>query len=168
MTLGTLSVCFTILVLSITHNHPRSRPPEWLRNCFRLNHKPNVELLSQSDPDDRMGPKTNSAEAKEFIGQTPECTENMINTEFSRDSDLGHGRIRDKLHHRRSRESIRITRQEENDGDGFQSLGVDTFVLARREWRRLAKCLDRLFFVVVFILMLFNALLVLLSPWYRT
>lgn len=165
MSFGTASVCLSVLVLNFHHRGNTNRMPHWARTMFlhyfakflwlSINNKfpshvrecPNNCKMDDADNVEVMEIQ-NILSANEKVQQ---CTDSyMINETLNyHNMDLAH-----------------IT------NSGYPDVAVATELNQQvdiiREWQLLARVLDRLFFVVVFIIMLSSACFILLSPWYTT
>lgn len=167
MALGTASVCLSVLVLNVHHRAPNARVPLWARilflhHCARFcgflgqrkrqrrrqcsNNVENHTVTAASDadlPPDMMEIQ-NILTSGEKQRRTPESF--MIN------ETLNYHNI-DPQHIKKSRLV----------NSGGQFISVEEVV---KEWQLLARILDRIFFVIVFTVMLTCTLLILLSPFY--
>ena len=175
MALGTVSVCLSVLVLNIHHHSPSSRVPHWarvffLRHCALLcgfirrrrnrrrirtrsvNNSNDVSKKERHAPADDPELPPDVMEIQNILSphekqrRTPETF--MIKETLNyHDIDMQH--IRRNKHERAAAAGEHVTPEE-----------------IVKEWQMFARVLDRLFFCVVFIVMLTCTLLILLSPFY--
>lgn len=145
MTVGTLSVCLTVLVLNIHHLHPEKPVPGWIRIfvlqvmakfvCFRspIIKKSVNSIKAISDPDLTAVPNKHNGPARRLAnhlltdGETPSSASDRLLRALSLE---------------------KMDRAEEND------------------WKNVARVVDRFLFWLVFTVMIVSAICILLAPYY--
>ena len=191
MGLGTASVCLSVLVLNFHHKGPTSRMPRWVRVVF-LHHL--ARLLGFTPPPcpapaavtpplrpDRRASRLRSHHnnfSDDALGADDDLVEVVRGGFRSPPSNHRHkGRgalpveqllLKDSLgYHPHPHHQVNNRPRREEAGRGRTGEGgIMEAEEVIKEWQMLARVLDRLFFIIVFIVILASALFLLLSPWY--
>lgn len=169
MGLGTASVCLSVLVLNFHHKGSSSRMPRWAR-VFFLHHCarafgfinkvppspqrprdfPNNFRLPDSDPD-----SPDNVEVRHIL--SPSARVRRAQERYV---------IKDSLNYH----SVDLSQMTKKPKLKAQRTGASESKPQSediiKEWQMLARVLDRLFFIIVFLIILASALFLLLSPWY--
>ena len=164
MALGTASVCLSVLVLNFHHRGSNSRMPRWARVVFlkhcarmlcfqtrRIIH-PRVRELSNNFRSDCDSDNHDVMEVQHILSPKERARRNP-ETFMIKDSMNYHNVDVSHISNKNNRQELVV------NGDHQ----LEDII---KEWQMLARVLDRLFFVVVFLVMLTSACFLLLSPWY--
>lgn len=189
MTLGTVSICMTVLVLNIHHRGPRYRIPVWVRHfvlvwlarlvCFETQHsrpKPStsairlqrIEVWKQRH---RCPPTVTNRDS------STDALDDVMIASSAEDNAWRHARGHAQTHFNGPvTPTIRFLQKLKRKAaaeakDGSKSRGVTANHVHHKkkgnsveEWHELAHVLDRVFFWLLFTLMTVSALVILLYP----
>ena len=154
---GTLSVCLTVVVLNVHHRGRHHHMPRWIKvvfiqslgRCLRVTSRskktypkrqPSVYNISDSDV----------VESIEVQSMMQMEGQNNVHNTFTVKEKPRYATIERVNSEKCRRESFVESQQQEN----------------AKDWQVLARVLDRLFFITVFITMIISSSLIMLSPEY--
>ena len=171
MALGTASVCLTVVVLNMHHRGSHTPVPQWARvfflhHCaksFGLPHIPRTPQAYRGSvrakPNnykkydrEEMVDATEMLEVQNILTPAEKVSPRNVAENYIRNETMQYHNVDPHNSSRVSRDEVATLCHEE----------------ILREWRILARVMDRIFFCTIFVIMLACASLTLLSPWYTS
>lgn len=153
MALGTVSVCFTVLVLNLHHRDHECAVPDWARRLILIH-------LSRIL---RVGARKPQTKANNDLLESTERTEGVRNqlkrTVVAADAALLTPVILGSEAKGGPAEAFCYTAVDDMEAGLKSDHGQD--------WKELAHVLDRLYFWVIFVAMTSSAMIILLVPYYN-
>ena len=178
MALGTASVCLTVVVLHLHHRGSHTPIPKWARSLFlvklaRLLCLPEVYNSpwikpynpSTTRPSNvRHYDMTCANDTAANIDEIERLYDPPRHMAMSESHLMTEAIIQETMHYHNVQKTPKKQRPVKRQDSRF-SYHRDESVIAK-EWQLLARVVDRIFFCIVFIIMLTSAALILSSPLY--
>ena len=190
MALGTSSVCLSVVVLNFHHRSSHTPMPGWMRtlfvhNCARflgvgdscLRRSPSARPALMLPGDSPLQQQHKRLRARPNNYKVDECDScemlemhQTILTPGDKRSRSPDALLADNLHTTYQRIDNPVGTGARGDTAVCRVSQEEAMAQSKediiKEWRMMARVLDRIFFLGVFIIMFSSAMFILLSPWY--
>ena len=173
MALGTASVCLTVVVLHLHHRGSHTTIPTWARSLFLIKfarlfclpevyNSPYLKTPHQRPSSVRHYDMTCGNDIND-INEIERLYDPPKHMTLSESNLMTEAILQEAMHYHNVQKQPKKRPPKRHESPAF--LRKDETVIAK-EWQLLARVVDRIFFCVVFLIMLTSASLILLSPWY--